>query len=90
MPYVRLYIASPISGRLLALNLNGSVRADGIDAIDFFLCGPPAIHICMYVYGAVREQFNGTLSMYELERYCPLHGKERLSTIYIANAVASA
>lgn len=52
VPYARLYIA-PISGRLLALNLNGSVRTDGIDTIDFFfLCGPAAMHICMYVYGA--------------------------------------
>lgn len=47
------------------------------------------MHICMYVYRAVREQFKGTLSMYELERYCPLYEKERLSTIYIANTVES-
>lgn len=67
VPYARLYIASLISGRSPALNLNRSVRADRIDAIDFFstrLAG------YTYMYGAVREQLKGTLSMYELEHHC--------------------
>lgn len=78
--YASLYIASPISGRLPALNLNRFVRADRIDAIDFFfLHYLRAIHICMC--RAVRERFEGTLSIYEPELYCSCVKKERVSTI---------
>lgn len=68
VPYARLYIASLISGRSLALNLNGSMRADRIDAIDFF---STRLASYTYMYGAVCEQLKGTLSMYELEHHCP-------------------
>lgn len=47
------------SGRMLALNLNGPIRADRIDTIDFFL--PDTRRLYTYMYGAACEQFWSTL-----------------------------